>query len=341
MKTAVAKQTQDLTYKASTTPGADLAKVAYEGQPKQYRLYKAGYEHYMNNMLVLDPEDTFLSEKVQMNTSVIKRLGDELTRAHWIDTENLPKDHDFVRTILAMEKPMLKEDGTYKEGIELVLAKWGNGFTSPIHGHAAGFMHEELLFGKMKVNLYRMHNEAAGIARPLRTDIYKGNELLVSKYSPFNPMHRFKREHIIHSFTSIGFSASLHYVPEHTRDGRDNQFSVEYFEDFFPFAATTAKRIDSQEAYRLPKGEVVMVRSENVKEYGDHYIIITGHPIRKEHGVRPQDVAIAAKEKLFFGDEKMQNGLLLMQLSPAMREAFYDFHGIQFDGKEVTFPSLD
>jgi hypothetical protein len=100
-------------------------------------------------------------------------------------------------------------------------------------------------------------------------------------------------------------------------------------------------RITSKDGLYLKKGEVVMVRSSNVPDYGDHFIVITGHPIMKDHGLRPQDVAIQASTNgislldLF----DMEMGLTLLKLKKDARQAFHDFHGITMNSQgEVTFP---
>ena len=131
-------------------------------------------------------------------------------------------------------------------------------------------------------------------------------------------------------------------LPEHTRDGRDNGFTVENFADKTAVLVDDYERITSQQGMHLQNGEVVLVRSSNVPEYGDHYIVVTGHPVMKEHGLRVQDEAIQASEfetKLLNKFEPIM-GLTLLKLNPDAQQMFHEFHGITMNGREVIFPQI-
>jgi hypothetical protein len=106
------------------------------------------------------------------------RLARELSISPWV-WEDQPEPHGFNRTIIAMEQPETEctgmPGGEYvtKEGVELIVAKWGDHHSSPVHGHSDGYIHEHIIYGKMKVNTYRIIDAEARIVRPLRTDIVK------------------------------------------------------------------------------------------------------------------------------------------------------------------------
>lgn len=331
--------TQTRFYEASKRPMEDMNLIAYPGQPYRQRMYRPGYEQYLNRLQVIEP-DSVNECQVNGNRTTIQKLAGELRNTQWLQAAYMG-ENEFARTVLALEQPKIMKCGalkTYKESVELIVAQWGNGFSSPVHGHAAGYMHEEILFGKMLVNTYRLMGEDGNIVRPLRTDIV-GPGTFVSQYSPAAQNARFKRQNLIHNFTSIGTSSSLHYLPEHTRDGRDNGFAVQYFDDYFPMIKKDVTRVTSIQALYSQIGEVILVRSSAVPEYGDHYIVITGRPVVKEHGVRPQDVAIQAPKNKLLNEYTMNIGLTLLKLNKPATEAFLQYHGIVIDNGKVVFPT--
>jgi len=326
--------------KASNNPLDDINAIAYEGQNPEMRMYKQGYEDFFEMMPILVDEDPQLRLKLKGSKLIMKGMAEAIRNDEW--TASLaPFPGRFNRNILALEPPAIKADGRYKEGAEIVLARWGDGFSSPVHGHADGLLYEQLLFGKMRVNTYRIIDHEKRIVRPVETRIYNGFENIASSYT-------YKQEHtrsaLVHNFTSIGYSASLHYVPEHTRDGRDNGFEVEYFDNYFKFEDCNFEQLNAQEGIQqLHIGDVALVRSENVPEYGDHFIVITGKPILKEHGLRPQGIAIHAPgvSWLFKGSKGFQPimGLTLLKLDQKATQAFHEFHGIEIKNGNVIFPT--
>ena len=324
------------TVTASQTPVKDIERISYPGQPKLMKLYKSGYESFFNRMPIINPIDKYFRQKLKSAKQVMQQLAERLTTASWITAENVPGDNEFVRTILGIEPPSIAPDGSLKEGSEIVLAKWGDGFTSPVHGHASGYIHEDIIFGKMRVNMYRRIDPNSNRVRIVRTDIVKRGTF-VSEYREHDGS-KFMRPHLIHNFTSIGLSASLHFLPEHTRDGRDNKFDVEYFEDVTEFSSSDFERIDAKQGMYLRPGDVALVRSQNVPEYGDHYIVVTGHPIIKEHGMRPQEIAIHTPHNWVLNQYEPHMGLILLKLKPELRDAFLEFHGITIQDGTVIFP---
>lgn len=343
-----------------------------ENQDPTMRQYQAGFEPYFNMMPVLEHDDPFLPVKVDMAGTVMKALAYDIPR-----TSNLLMDIQpnckFARHILAVEEPVypplefdeavatvfmsdmanirekLSPDAwdRYKggmvdetqpplrEGAEVLVAHWGKNFTSPVHGHAPGLLHEDILSGKLYVHTYRWTGENA--VRPVRSDIY-GPGVLVSKYTPPSPYG--PRMGLIHNFTAIEPSVSLHFVAEHTRDGRDNKFNVHRFGEWIGLGQHDVEQINSEEGRKLPVGAVCLVRSANVPDYGDHYIVITGPVELKEHGLRPADVAIHAPDgtRVLNCHKPCHMGLILLRLKPDIQAAFHEFHGIKVTGKQVLFP---
>lgn len=324
-------------FQASTTPLEDIELVSYPGQSAANKQYREGYENYLNELPILNVEDPLLEEKLALTRGVMQAASKELAAAEWVQESN-PGARRFKRTILAIESPYIgTEDKNLHEGVELIVAHWGDGFSSPVHGHNPGLLHEELLVGKMRVNTFRLTDPKNGVVRPVETILFEGNTTIASQYTKPGKYY-FTRQGLIHNFTSIGFSASFHYVPEHTRDGRDNAFAVEHFDDFYKPTKEDVVRITSKDAMYSRIGDVIMVRSTNVPEYGDHYIVITGHPVMKAHGLRPQDRAIHAPTNTLLNQYEPETGLVLLKLNERAKNEFLKFHAIKVDGSQVLFP---
>lgn len=324
--------------RSSREPLEDLKKLAYPGQPINMRLYREGYEQYMDAMPLLECCNDTLEEDLAQTNVVMKQLAKAIEKDGWTQNEFVPAPGKFNRTILAIQEPVISDTGI-TEMAELVVAQWGDGHSSPIHGHADGYLLEEVLHGKLLVNTYRIVDLGNRIVRPHQTKIVtKGT--LIALYT--KPIGINDRRTLVHNFTSIGYTATLHYLPEHTRDGRDNGFFLEVFSDNYTLNSDNVQRITAQDGMHLQNGEVVLVRSSNVPEYGDHFIVVTGHPVMKEHGLRVQDEAVMAssQDTLLLDQYEPQLGLTLLKLKPEAREAFHDFHGITMQGREVVFPQI-
>lgn len=319
--------------KPSQNPIQDIEKISYPGQDPKRKMYLAGYESYFTMLPKLRDEDQFLELRVRMTKAVMQTLGDDLNQSMSIKD---PGTGNFERTIVALEEPENLGD-TFKEGTELVVANWGDGHSSPVHGHAPGYLHEEILFGKMRVNTFRRIDEET--VRPLKTEIVKSGTF-ASLYAKKDGNEG--RKTLIHNFTAIGHAATLHYLPEHTRDGRDNKFQVERFNDKFNMTPDDVTQITSQEGMFLQVGDVLVVRSTNVPEYGDHYVVITGSPVMKEHGLRPQDMSIFAPDATKLLDQfEMKTGLILLKLKKEDATIFRVFHGIKIIAGKVVMPETE
>jgi hypothetical protein len=328
------------TFKPAANPVAAISLVSYPGQDPKRRMFRSGYENWLTMMPILEDLDEHLNIKINIARDVMQKLAEELRQEGWVKQHRLDSGN-FERTIIAIEEPKMGCLGipgsqfVEREGVEFVVAHWGDNHSSPVHGHAPGFLHEEILYGKMRVNTYRMINDTT--VRPVKTIIATQGTFASTYTSTLEDGP--KRQALIHNFTSIGQSASLHYVPEHTRDGRDNKFEVEYFENSFDLTDKVT-RITSRDGMFLQKGTVVLVRSANVPEYGDHFIVITGGVVEKEHGMRPQDEAIYAPYTREFLDKyPLQTGLTLLKLNGEATRAFHEFHGITMKAGEVVFPN--
>lgn len=328
------------TFQPAKDPKAAIEMVTYIGQDPRKRQFMPGYQHWLAMMPILQQGDQNLQIKIEMSKTVMQSLASDLKSTPWVMEKKLGAN-DFERTIIAIEEHETACLGfpnskyVTREGVEFVVAHWGDGFTSPVHGHSPGYLHEEILYGKMRVNTYRMVDE--NTVRPVNTVIAESGTF-ASTFSPV-PERGPKRQALVHNFTSIGPAATLHYVPEHTRDGRDNTFAVEYFEDQYDVRSNVT-RITARDGMFSQIGDVILVRSTNVPEYGDHWIVITGPVQAKAHGNRPQDEAIFAPHSSWILDDyQMKQGLILLKLNDQAKKAFHEFHGIRVEGSKVIFPT--
>lgn len=324
---------KDQNFTASSNPIATIDKIAYEGQPPYLRMYRPGFELLFNQLPVLKADDQYLDAKIRITQDVMKSISESLGLAGWPFMNNSPQK--FKRTIIGIE------DTETGEGAEVVVARWSEGFSSPVHGHAPGYMHEEILKGKLRVDTFRIVDKDKRIVRPSERVIIKKG-VFVSEFSQEATETENTRDHLVHTFTALEQTTTLHFLPEHTRDGRDNQFTVENFADAAPLTKEDVSRIDSRQGFYLPKGEVVLVRSTNVPDYGDHYIVIIGHPVVKEHGLRPQDRAFptTSADTGLLDEFPLRMGLTLLRLNPEARDRFHEFHGIEMVDGNVVFPSI-
>lgn len=302
--------------KASRNPEEDINALAYPGQPLSKRQYRTGFEAYLELLPIMHDAKHLIESK-----NVMHEVAMALKHTAWVH-EYIP-DNKFERNIIALESPIV-DGNNITAGVELVVAKWGMDFASPVHGHAPGFIYENLLCGKILVNSYRlMDNDKV---RLTESNLITKPGAFVATWAD-GKGDRHERQSLIHNFISKGNSATLHYLPEHTRDGRDNTFEVEYFSDLSDSDLT---RIDSYKGMYLQRGDVALVRSENVPEYEDHFIVVTGPPIKKDHGFRIQDIAFHAPNmKRILDSYEMMTGLTLLKLSKQKAEEFKTFHNVK------------
>lgn len=322
---------------ASLTPQEDVNRAAYAGQPVFMRMYHPGYEAFMNQMPVLEPDDPFLPEKIDFTRELMVRLGGAIKVDPVLNQGATARAGEFNRIILAIESSVNELAGNTEPGNELILARWGTGFSSPVHGHVPGYHHEEVIRGRLRVNLYQMVQSGAAVARPFKTFI-QGPGTLASEYIRCLPGEPLPRTAAIHSFTALEPSDTLHYLTEHSRDGRDNAFAIEYWDEVYQPTREDFNQVDTFDGMFLQKGDVALVRSANVPEYGDHYIVITGPAIVKPHGLRPQDEAIHAPTMGHVLDQYTpKNGVVLLQLNKRATADFLKFHNISVSAGEVVF----
>lgn len=144
-------------------------------------------------------------------------------------------------------------------------------------------------------------------------------------------------------FPILSMTLSREKEHMHPLSQRGDPPRVRYFEDECPLDVDSVEQISTLQANYLPVGEVLMVRSENVPQFGDHFAVITGPLENKEHGVRPQTASISISPRginlldLF----EPRTGVIILKLKPAMRDKFHEFHRVQVKGKEFHCSSIN
>lgn len=293
-------------------------------QPPEMRRYRIGYEEYLGLLPVMSYHCNVRSA---VSHAVMSSLGKRLIAEPppWL----LDREHNtFERSILAVEEP-----GNGKEGAEILIAHWPKGFTSPVHGHAGGYLYEQVLNGRLLVNTYR--HVGNRVVRPVSTTIHDAPEVLVSSYVEEDNEPRIG---FVHSFTALEPTDTIHFLPEHTRDNRDNAVNVEYY-DGVSLSNVYVRLNVAQALKSLKVGDVALVRSKRVAELGDHWIVITGGLEKKylgahddvANGYRPADIHWAAPNMSALLDkfEPDGYGMVMLKLNDPTR--FYEFHDIKLN----------
>lgn len=98
----------------------------------------------------------------------------------------------------------------------------------------------------------------------------------------------------------------------------------------FTIRQEDVKQINTQDAQYLQKGDVVLVRSENVPELGDHYIIVIGPPIQKPHGIRPETITmkVEGSHHYLLDEYNPYNGVVALKLKAEVKNRYLIHHNI-------------
>jgi hypothetical protein len=303
--------------KPAANPLAAIELASYKGQPPSRKKWMGGYQHFFAKLPILKEGDPHLKEKLEFTIAFLQEMGKNLTKDPWIHWDT-PADGEANRTIIAIEDP--STGGTKV----LVVNKFGNGFKVPMHGHASGLFLDQMIVGKMKENHYRLMPN--GKARITVTTIAETGSTEAGYISPKEEEKQY--ENHLHSLEAIGPAISFHYIAEYPKDGKGNGFPIEHFHQEYELRPEDVERIDTHQAMYLQKGDIVLVRSINVPEYGDHYIIVTGPPVKKPHGFRVQEFCMDAPNVTLLDGYELHHGVTLLKLKPKARAAFHEFHGL-------------
>lgn len=328
--------------KASRRPLELLEELASPTQPPTSRMYRSGFENYLEQMPLIDCRNPNPEREVEVTRKIMSDLALALEkRLPELNLPNIP-DGKFGRVILGLEDPKEGPGGKHP-GTEIVLALWGNGFTSPVHGHSTGYIHEALINGSFDVSLYEP------VSRPIDRVALLDKVIVQSKpgtfYSEFvQERGQEMRSALIHNFVAREPNTmSLHYLPEHVRDGSANRFTVvgSKLAGDFNVSESALSRVSFDEAMKSNVGDVYLVRSPKVESSKDHYVLISGGLVQKSHGLRPNDIVFPAPK-----NNPLRNfptgELVLLKLNGSARESFYQHFNVHEDlmfGKKGLLPA--
>ncbi|MCO6429501.1 MAG: hypothetical protein J5J00_01480 [Deltaproteobacteria bacterium] len=328
-------------------PRATLEKLAMPHQPPIKRMFRDGFMDLMEKMPRIDASQADQTLQVELTRKVLEEMRERvLSKFDELNIPNIPNG-EFGRIILAVEEPKQLPNGELVPGTEIVLALWGKGFSSPVHGHAPGYIHEDLIKGAFDVHLYKPSGEQGSReAVYQRTIAQRTPGIFYSEY--IQDIGQEMRSALVHNFMAVEQTVSMHYLPEHVRDSSKNGFKVVNTPDSgkppsyihtlpyrpgFNIGDDDVRRVSGEEVLKTHQvGDVYLARSQNVAYLGDHYVVITGGLIQKPHGVRPQDVVLQVPRGVATPLDAFENILkdpvVLMKLSDKARHSFYEHHEI-------------
>lgn len=113
------------------------------------------------------------------------------------------------------------------------------------------------------------------------------------------------------------------------------------FEDAYKLSPNDFEQLYGKWYLQLENGTVLLVRSSNVPDLGDHYIVVTGEPIMKEHGLRPQTLTIGAPgTETILNQFKQEDGVTVLLLKKYAQAKFLLHHNIRLENGTVKFSNL-
>lgn len=176
--------------------------------------YKSGYERYLDYLPVIHGNDDPAKDRKLLNIEgIIKDLAENLLNQVWV-FENWPAPGKMLnRVILGIDQIT---------GGELILVRW-NTIETPIHGHQYGQMIDFLVAGKAKEIEYEVSNEKARIVTEIGYSEFGNMSILSNDFH--SAESNLSRGALIHRFIPLTKCITLHYIPEHPRDGRGNLFN--------------------------------------------------------------------------------------------------------------------
>ncbi|GEM_PF-805761 len=316
--------------RASTQPEAVLPRLL-NPNPLGFTTYRPGFEGYFERIPRMDPTRPYPTEEVEQTRRVLGELAMAVLERE--DAMDLPQVEDgkFGRVVLGLEDPSEGEDRVLVPGTEVIIALWGRGFKTPVHGHKVGYLHEALVKGSIDISMYerlRSGRLDARFALFDRTVQQREPGIFCSAFT--QDVGQLERSAVIHNFAALEPTMTLHYLPEHIRDARGNKFEVvgKKNDREFEVDESNVQRMQLEDFIASNVGDVYLVRSPSVPQYGDHYVLIVGGIVQKPHGMRPDDVLFSAGSgtplKSYGKDE-----LVIFKLSGAARNAFYEHYAIE------------
>lgn len=107
--------------------------------------------------------------------------------------------------------------------------------------------------------------------------------------------------------------------------------------------ATDVAQIDTKEAAYLQIGDVALIRSQNIREIGDHFILVVGAPIKTSIGLRPQTLIFnienmgAINYHPLLDGRPYFNGVTILKLKETAKQEFYKQVRVTVENNKVSF----
>jgi len=105
------------------------------------------------------------------------------------------------------------------------------------------------------------------------------------------------------------------------------------FDQIYDLKLSDVVPITTEQAMHLRPTDVVLVRSKSLPEIGDHFMLVTGHAVKKDHGIRPQTAVFPATQNSILLDvfDQQCRPVVLLKLNNEATQAFLDYYKIHLD----------
>lgn len=202
-----------------------LGMTAPEREPVVDPTYAAGFEDLFATLPKLDPriEDP---EALAMTVQGMDRIAERVRQRLAGGELEMPRvgDGQFGRTFLGMESTTRVVDGFLTGGTNVVLGHWGKGFATPIHGHAPGYISEDLILGALTISEYEITGDPSDRLVVLKRATRPSPGRYVSLFDVDRGQEVFSS--LIHAIEASEFSITLHYLPDSPRNARGSRFTA-------------------------------------------------------------------------------------------------------------------
>ena len=108
------------------------------------------------------------------------------------------------------------------------------------------------------------------------------------------------------------------------------QSKKDLFDKAYNLQQSDVKRIATMEGMYLREMDVILVRSKLLPVLGDHYALVIGHNVEKEHGLRPQMAIFPAlaNHSILDAFDKPNDHVVILKLTESAKEAFLQYYEI-------------
>jgi len=195
-------------------PAKEAVKAFQRINTNPNNSYKSGFEFYMNYIPIIHgKDDPKKAEKLEYIADIISDLAERLMQESWI-LENWPSPEKMLnRVVLGIDEVT---------GGELIMVRW-NAIETPIHGHQYGQMIDYLVKGMAEEIEYQIIDEKLRTVEQIGSAEFKSMQVLSNDFHAADTV--VSRGALIHKFIPLKKCITLHYIPEHPRDGRGNLFN--------------------------------------------------------------------------------------------------------------------